>query len=272
MTLYDTMEQSVHDGSPIEAYRFVGSFNTYRYTSGDEAIMVNGEEYTPKAITRRAVKLGTQADDRLEIEVELPVDDLLVAEYAFANSPQKLTLEVFRVHRGTDFNLEAALLWKGEVTSFSVAGRLARLLVPSIFGRILQGTVPSVFYQAMCNNVLYDARCRADTLAFSSTSTVTGIDDVSITVVDDGAPDGDQKAGEIVCPRNGERRMIMNNQGNLLTISFPFLNLLVGDTVIMYQGCDHLFSTCADKFSNAVNFGGHPFIPTDNPFTVTRLL
>lgn len=35
----------------------------------------------------------------------------------------------------------------------------------------------------------------------------------------------------------------------------------VGDTYSLYPGCDKRFATCRDKFANAVNFGGFPYLP-----------
>ena len=50
---------------------------------------------------------------------------------------------------------------------------------------------------------------------------------------------------------------------------FPKDYISLGDDVIAYAGCDKLNSTCHTKFNNIVNFGGFPFIPSDNPFTGT---
>jgi len=41
----------------------------------------------------------------------------------------------------------------------------------------------------------------------------------------------------------------------------PF-SIAVGDGGILRPGCDGLFSTCKDKFSNQINFGGDPFAPS----------
>ncbi len=35
----------------------------------------------------------------------------------------------------------------------------------------------------------------------------------------------------------------------------------VGDTVSVFAGCDWLYTTCKDKFSNGINFGGYPMVP-----------
>lgn len=43
----------------------------------------------------------------------------------------------------------------------------------------------------------------------------------------------------------------------------------VGTKLSLYAGCDKLNTTCNQKFSNILNFGGFPFIPNDNPFTGT---
>jgi uncharacterized phage protein (TIGR02218 family) len=45
--------------------------------------------------------------------------------------------------------------------------------------------------------------------------------------------------------------------------------IVVGDTFKVQPGCDKLFSTCRDKFSNIVNFRGEPYIPgTDYLLTI----
>lgn len=42
---------------------------------------------------------------------------------------------------------------------------------------------------------------------------------------------------------------------------FPSVNAAVA----LYPGCDGAFATCSGKFSNQLNFGGHPFMPASNP-------
>jgi uncharacterized phage protein (TIGR02218 family) len=41
------------------------------------------------------------------------------------------------------------------------------------------------------------------------------------------------------------------------------LAVQVGDTFTFSAGCDHTFTTCQSKFSNAVNFGGFPHLQPD---------
>jgi len=80
------------------------------------------------------------------------------------------------------------------------------------------------------------------------------------------APDQWFRAGEIVRNVDGERRAIVDQAGAVLTLAHPFRTLLNGNGVTLYAGCDHTLATCSDKFNNAVNFGGHPTVPSSNPF------
>jgi uncharacterized phage protein (TIGR02218 family) len=263
---YAVADASVHDGAPIECYLFAGQLKEYRYTSAESLITLDGREYEPLPIKRGSVKSGSQADDSLSLEIELPIDCDLVRDYAYLNAPASLMLSVFRVHRETNFATDSVLLWKGEVLSFSVAGRTAKARVPSIFSAALSSDCPTVFYQNPCNHVLFDARCKVSRASFSTSTTVLDAAQTNATVVDDGFPDNFLAGGEMVNSRNGERRMIVDNQVNLITINFAFVDLRVGDSVTLTAGCDHSWTTCRSKFSNGDNYGGDPFIPSENPF------
>lgn len=264
---YDDFEGSAHDGAPVECYKFIGAFRTYYYTSADVVTTVNGEDYEPVAGRRGTIRSGTQSDDTLALEIELPFDVDVVRDYAYAESPPTLTLEVYRVHRGSSFSTDWILMWKGKVSSFNVDGRVAKVRVPSIFARALQGDLPSAYYQAPCNHVLFDSRCKVSRAANSTVTTVTDVSTTAFNVVSDGGVDGVLTAGEAVVTRTGERRLILGNLAGTVTINFPFVDMKVGDEVTLTVGCDHAYTTCKAKFNNTINYGGHPFIPSDNPFT-----
>lgn len=264
---YDSLEASAHDGAPVECYKFMGTFRTYRYTSAETQQTVNGEDYEPAPVSRGGIKAGTQSDDSLALDISLPFNTAVVKDYAYAESPPRLIVEVYRVHRDSDPATEWALYWKGRVASFTVEDRVAKIRIPSIFARALQGDLPSVYWQAPCNHVLYDSRCKVSRAAHTITTTVTGVARTAFNVTSDGGVANSLKAGEAVCLRTGERRLIMANLAGTITINYPFVDLREGDTVELVDGCDHSFATCKAKFANTLNFGGHPYIPADNPFS-----
>jgi uncharacterized phage protein (TIGR02218 family) len=102
--------------------------------------------------------------------------------------------------------------------------------------------------------------------SFTVTATVLAVDGQSITVDSDGYPNDFLKSGIVAIPSFNEKRLILSNVDDVITVFFPFSNLSVGDIVELSVGCDHSFTTCRSKFSNGRRFGGFPYIPKDNPF------
>lgn len=268
MTIYDDRETSIHDGEPIECYEFAGSYKTYRYTSSDLPVTVGGNVYTPQAIQRSNVKAGVYDEDNIKIDVNMPISVALVKDYGFQITPPRLMLTIYRVHRGTDFATDFVTFWKGLVTNFNIVDNTATITVPSIFGDAMSGNVPSVYYQTPCNHVLFDSGCKISRAANTVTTTVVAVDGNNVQIASAGGwPDGSFIGGEIADTTHNDRRMIVGHAADLLTINYPFSNLLVGTTVEVTRGCDHGYnSDCKNKFNNQINHGGFPFIPAVNPF------
>jgi hypothetical protein len=268
MPTYEEYEQSVEDSSPIECYKFVGSFKTYYYTSADRQILLAGNTYLPIAVTRSRVKSGTQDDDNLSLDLAIPFDIDVVQDYAFAEVPPNLALEVYRSEADDPEGDAFILFWKGVVHGFSVKDRLATVQVPSTFATALQGEIPAVFYQVPCNKTLYDNFCQVVRSANAFAAVVQAVDSTAISLVGVPTTNGDLAAGEILNLRNGERRKIFANVGTLITIGYPFVDIVAGDDVELVRGCNHegRNGDCKNKFNNYVNFGGFEDIPPDNPF------
>ena len=262
--VYDTQERSATSGAPIECYKFIGSYNNYRFTSYQESVTVNGEVYTPLAISRSAVKLTAQDQTQQALEVILPYQNAMVQEYAYQSAPPSLDLELYRVH-DTDYT-DHVLLWSGKVTSFTVEGCIAKRKIPSVFDYLLQGNVPTPRHQAPCNHVFTDVRCGVPEITVSQNVTVTAIVGNIVTVSGLTFSVGEIKAGYIKTG-SSERRMITDLIGTDITVAYPFANLAVNDIVEVVKGCDHSFTTCKNVYSNGVNFGGFPVVPNRNPFT-----
>lgn len=264
---YVDSETSAHDGSPVEGYEFIGTNNTYRYTSVEQGVTINGQPYTPIAgLKRDAIRSGTQDDDSLELEITMPFDTALVREYAYDTSPPDLDVTVYRYHDQDNPASEFIKAWVGRVTGFSVTGKEATIRVPSIFELVMRGEVPSVYYHHPCNHVFADARCKAVQSTQATTIAVI-TSGTQIQVADDGHADNFLIAGEMILTSKGERRTIIDNVADLITINFPFSNPEVGDLVTLGSGCDHAYKgDCLNKYNNQLNYGGFPFTPTDNPF------
>lgn len=265
MSDFDDLEQSVSSSAPVEGYKFIGSFKTYLYTSADKAQIINGETYLPIAVKRSNIKAGTQEDDNLSLDLDLPFDIDVIRDYAYSQTPPKLLLEVYRQQFDDEFAW--SLFWKGIVRGFNVSGRTAKVQVPSIFSLALQGEIPNVYFQTPCNHVLYDQRCGVLRSDHRYVADIQAVAKTIITLQAAGPTAHILSAGEIVNLRNGERRLILDNEGAVVSIGYPFVDLRPGDQVELVKGCDHSLSACKAKFDNVINFGGFPYIPSDNPFS-----
>ena len=63
-----------------------------------------------------------------------------------------------------------------------------------------------------------------------------------------------------------EVRMVLSSYTDRVVLSSPPSGLVVGSTMTLYPGCDHLSTTCHTKFANSINYGGMENIPKKNPF------
>ena len=268
MTVYTDRETSGHDGEPIECYEFVGSYKTYRYTSGDLAVTVNGNVFEPALLKRTNVKVGTHSEDNIDLNIEMPVSLAMAKDNAFQLTPPRLRLTVYRVHRGTNYATDFSIYWIGNTYKWDVDGESCTVNIPSVFSAALAGNVPSIFYQAPCNHVLFDSGCKISRAANKVTTTVTGITGSVVQVATIGAfVSGDFIGGEVADIAHNDRKMIVLHAGNVLTVNYPFSTLQIGATVEVTRGCDHAFEGhCKTRYANQINFGGFPFVPSINPF------
>ena len=269
MTDYADKEESIDDGSPYELYWWAGTYRSYYYTTDSAAHMHLGNNYVPvPGLERGEVKAGTHEEDNVDLTVKLPITDQLVKDYAFQTTPPALELTIFRFHRGA---VTPAAYWKGKVASIVVADKTASLRIPSKFGTILQGNIPSAYVQPPCNHNLYDNLCGVSRVANSVDTTVLSVIDRVVTVASVGAfPPGWFVGGEIVAVTRNERRMIIAQAGNQLTVNYQFGRLAQGESVQVAAGCDHSRGAngCA-KHNNLPRFGGDPYVPgeSNNLFT-----
>jgi uncharacterized phage protein (TIGR02218 family) len=264
---YNDYEISRAAAKPLEMYKFIGTKKNYLYTSCDVDVTVTGELYTAAPIKRNNSRIPIQDDEQLTLEIEMPFTLELIKDYAFTSAPPTLELEIWRIHWGMNFAADAVKVYSGPVLSFSIDGVHAKAVCASTFTSILSTPLPIRYWQKPCNHVLFDGRCGINAVSYTSSATVGIFDGIDIHVDDDGNVDGALVAGEMINARSGEHRMIISNIANLVTVNFPFNDLVTGDEVTLKAGCDHSFTTCKAKFANTINYGGHPFIPNDNPFS-----
>lgn len=64
-------------------------------------------------------------------------------------------------------------------------------------------------------------------------------------------------------PSTGRQSAILDVEDGWLRLHDPLPDMAsaIGTTVSLREGCDHTLATCTERFGNAVNFQGEPFLP-----------
>ena len=271
---FDAYETSEYDGHKVELYEFVGTISSHLLTSYATDYVYNFQTYTAVEGLKSGNRKKTSAGGSQvgELEVEIPFDHALAIEYAFSDVPPDLSLTLRQGH-ASDPAAAFRVIWTGAVTTFSVEKRLAKLIVPSSFSLALQNTIPSRRWQGPCNHLLYDGQCTVSRLLHDLIVTVNSFSGVTIVTDVLGASwtGTEGFGGEVINNRTGERRTIQSHSGNSITVKLPFTDLITGDSITVYEGCDHSAATCQAKFNNLDNFGGFNLVPNLNPFQASRL-
>jgi len=265
---YEAKEEAIQR-KPAELYH-IWKLNAdvhYRYTSGDVAVTYLGNAYTPATIQRGPV----QYDTKLEAS-SLTVNAARVTtpfiEYLAVNPLDLYWIEVLKLFRD-QVPLEASVIFVGQIKTVGFKG-IATQIDCTGFEAYLQRKIPSFRYSPSCNWTLYDSKCTIDKTLYKADAVITlsanGLTLTSATFglqADDYYTYGYAEFGDA-------KRMITSHVSDVIELNYKIPDLVNGDTVTVYAGCDLSIEMCRDKFSNVVNFGGHPYIPIDSPATVMR--
>lgn len=126
-------------------------------------------------------------------------------------------------------------------------------------------------YAATCSADLGDARCRVDVSVAPHrvATTIAATDGLAILSAPGLAanPAGDFSLGRLQFTSGANAGLVVSIKehragGELALWRSLARPMAVGDQIAVTAGCDKRFSTCRDRFANAANFRGFPFIPS----------
>lgn len=273
---YQAQETSTADGIPVECYRFTtGGGGEWLFTNSEEEVTDDvGKVYTPASVIRGQPTLSSDKT-ATQMVITLPYLDNVTSDFAqlTVDQPAEGTtaLTIKRVHL-TDTGNEFVVFWTGSVVSsaYDEDGNVEFLCrgIKNIFDR--EG--PRMTWAGTCQHTLYDNNCsllEADFTDFGVIIDAIASDGVTVTLgANLTSPVNDLVSGKIIRGGGADRRLIVAQSGNVVTLQQPFrTDFSVGEAVDVVQGCDHrLTGDCVNKFSNEINFGGSAFTPGLNPF------
>lgn len=266
---FDADEKSIEDSRPRECFEFVLPTVTYRLTSATRDVVIDGQTYRAGTIQRGEIGVPVIGASPGELEITMLVSHALPQRWLRGGvPPRRIEVNVYRKQmRSGEHRPE----WTGYITSMACDRHLAKFLISARASDSSQRRIPTITMGHECPHILYNASCRVDRNAFKVATTVAGVNGREVTLAGiGGKPDRWAMYGEILHVASGERMTIQSQTGTAISMQLPLVDMQVGDAVEIYAGCDHLINTCLEKFSNQVNFGGFPHMPTKNPFLSFR--
>jgi hypothetical protein len=124
---------------------------------------------------------------------------------------------------------------------------------------------PKNVMQPACRHLVFDPGCTLDRNVFKKTSSVSGGSTKSkilCGLVDANAWFDLGYVQFTSGPNAGVKRTVRQYIVGEFNFHLPlFFDPVAGNTFDAFPGCDNRMTTCDTKFSNLVNFAGHPFIP-----------
>lgn len=251
---------------PVELYEFTFGTQIWRFTDSDANYVFGGNTYTPEPITRAGLR-QSEEDGSMSLDFIVdalnPIADFFRVPFLPA---QQLWLTIYRTHVGS---VDSAVLFRGRVGQCVFEGGTAKMTAVPMRNAI-QKSIPVQLVQQLCNNTLYDQRCKAspDLFKFSGTIstlvgltiTLTGVAGTKVTGYFDGG--FIQKAGVPAAT-------ILDHTSDGTTATIRLLynpGYAAADVVDAYAGCDKRSDTCINKFANIPNHQGYPLFPTFDPF------
>lgn len=239
---------------------------TLGFTDHDRDLILSGQTFEATdgfeaSVIERDAGLATQGG---EVRGVLTSERIKASEIE-AGLYDGARIEVFLVDWEApllDFRLDAA--------SFGEIRRLDERFVAETRDAFAAWDAPrGRLYGAACSAQFGDAACglNATSAAYTDTVTITRVVDprrfeASAALA---RPAGFFALGQARSAsgvNNGFSARIESHVGAGITLAqAPATPLASGDTFTLTAGCDKRFATCRDRFANALNFRGFPYIP-----------
>lgn len=268
---------------PAELYRFDFGTDTYRFTSAEGNITFQSATWTAIPIKRSTPTLNPRERRSTKLQIEAPASRLPFSQFVGIQPALRLECQILRIQldeRAVGNQSPAwpspvppaapfttFLLFEGYVSSIAFKNQIAMMEL-NPFNEQFTREIPRLKYQGLCNHILYDNNCTVDPTSFQQSGLVAG--QVGNTYTINGFSGNAFTGGYIRNFAEDDFRTVLSQSGDQFTVLLPFSQSIVGSNVTVFQGCDHSVQTCRDKFSNVVNYGGFPLIPSVNPFNQSQ--
>lgn len=244
---------------------------------GAAGVTVAGNVFRYAPISFGNIKQTNQVKKQ-ELTLTVPLSDTTGRKLVDAPEPETVSLTILRadVAGAVDpFNPEILVAWSGTVGGASVKKETISIVGVNIFAS-LQLSGNRVRYSRLCRHALYGAGCGLGTGPYQQSGTLDGFTGVQVNILASPTIDVATLVGGLLI-YGTTRYFVLSAQllspGSFrLNLDRPFVEIPGTTSLAVAPGCDRTQETCSARFNNLENFGGFPYIPSKNPFTVSAIV
>lgn len=269
---YSLIDRTRTKGSPVVLLLFrygTGGSQVLSYTNSESTLDHDGIAYRPIPLDLDSIKSKGVAG-KTEFSIKVPNDSEISQLFRYFPPPDPVTVTVFHGHR-SDPDAQFIVVWTGRVLSAQPGAGLETTLTCEWAGIKLRR--PGLFYnwQYTCPHDLYGPRCKADKPAATFVTAAVSVNTYAVEVQDgwNGVRDPERfvnGSASWATEQGTEYRSIIDiSDDNTLILANVARGLVPGASITLTLGCDRSFQVCTDVHNNINNFGGCPWIPTENP-------
>ena len=238
------------------------------FTSSDRDIPYNSVAYTANngcAISQIQTVLGTGAQ---AVTITCLIsDDGVSAQMIEAGALDAAICRVYVVDfENFDASIgitDAILYYYGYIDNVAYSDRItAAIEVQPLLSR--NAVIAPDLYSSNCRADLGDNRCTVDIDGLKKQATVVATGNAQVFYTDNADPDSTWQAG-IAFFTGGDNKTFSyeiqdSAEDGTITLKglMPF-PIQVGDTLVLYPGCDKTTIMCNQRYANILNFQGEPF-------------
>ncbi len=120
-------------------------------------------------------------------------------------------------------------------------------------------------FSKTCRANFGDEKCKINKADYSFNYDISEINDRLFTLASSDKEDGYFNGGEAIIGNVIFKAKIISHFRGIIEVDKSVPEIIRSySQITLIAGCDKKFITCCNKFHNAVNFRGEPFIPENN--------
>lgn len=258
-------EKSHDKAAPIELYDFYQGTIHWRYTNADRDIVF--DSYTWKAIPIKRNEISqTPEVARLGLKIEADRTIEVYSRFRIAPPGSPVGCTVYTFHYEDDV---AVPEWTGRIIScVRKDSRVSFVGEPAYVSMMTTGLRRN--WQRSCPHLLYGQGCKVVKELYAVNGVIQAVGGIQIQVSAAGTFPNYYFEGGYVAWEDSlglpVYRSIEEHIGAALKLSYTVTDLVLGQAVTLYPGCDHSMQMCKDRYDNLLNYGGTPYIPQKSPY------